>query len=415
MLKPLIDVSPRKVLFFAVFLLLYEFTTYIANDLIMPVMINIIDVFHAPEYVIAMSMSVYMLGGSYLQLILGPLSDRFGRRPVMLVGVLWFCVITFLLSTVNNIDDFLFLRFLEGAGLCFIQVIGYALLQEIFEDMDALRLFSIMGSISIMAPLIGPFSGAALSNFLDWRQMFVMLGIFSLVAFLGLLRYMPETVGKTKINGQVIPKTKLSLGLVFTNYYTLFKNPAFVLGAIAVGLMAVPLVLWIASSPSMIVMHSGSSLMAYGLWQIPVLGSFVFGNLVLAKMTHKFELKQLQCIGTFIVVLGLLLVDILMRYGKGNFVYMIPGLMIYCLGFSLSCASLNRYVLFVTKVPKGTASAGLNIISMWIQVLGIYIGDYIYADHVNIKLGTYFACFAVLISFILAMLYRNFNYDYSRS
>lgn len=92
MSEPLIRISHRQAIIFACFLVLYEFLTYIANDMIMPGMINVVKSFNAPESIVATSLTVYVLGGASLQLILGPLSDAYGRRPMMLIGsCLFFC------------------------------------------------------------------------------------------------------------------------------------------------------------------------------------------------------------------------------------------------------------------------------------------------------------------------------------
>ena len=82
----LINIPRKQAFVYALFLVLYEFLTYIANDMIMPGMIKVIASFDGPESAIATSLTAYVLGGASLQLLLGPLSDRYGRRPVMLFG-----------------------------------------------------------------------------------------------------------------------------------------------------------------------------------------------------------------------------------------------------------------------------------------------------------------------------------------
>jgi DHA1 family multidrug/chloramphenicol efflux transport protein-like MFS transporter len=135
--QPLIKITRKQALIFACFLVLYEFLTYIANDMIMPGMLNVVKSFHAPESAVASSLTVYILGGASLQLFLGPLSDRYGRRPVMLVGALLFFLCTIAIASTHTIDQFLIARFFQGMGLCFIGVIGYATLQEIFAEIQS--------------------------------------------------------------------------------------------------------------------------------------------------------------------------------------------------------------------------------------------------------------------------------------
>lgn len=131
--QPLINITRKHAFTYAMFLVLYEFLTYIANDMVMPGMIHVVDSFHGPESAIASSLTAYVLGGASLQLFLGPFSDRYGRRPVMIFGAFFFFLCTLFIACSNSIDQFLVARFFQGMGLCFICVVGYATLQEIFQ------------------------------------------------------------------------------------------------------------------------------------------------------------------------------------------------------------------------------------------------------------------------------------------
>ncbi len=149
--QPLIRISEKQAITYAFFLVGYEFLTYIANDMIMPGMIDIIHSFHGPNSAIATSLTAYLLGGSTLQLFVGPISDRFGRRPVMLFGAWFFFCSTLLILLSSSLPQFIFARYLQGMGLSFIAVVGYATLQEIFAEMDAIRLVALMANVGIMA------------------------------------------------------------------------------------------------------------------------------------------------------------------------------------------------------------------------------------------------------------------------
>ena len=107
MVQPLINIPRKQALIFAVFLVLYEFLTYIANDMIMPGMIRVVESFNAPESMVANALTAYVLGGASLQLILGPLSDRYGRRPIMLFGVSLFFLCTVFIALSNSMEQFI--------------------------------------------------------------------------------------------------------------------------------------------------------------------------------------------------------------------------------------------------------------------------------------------------------------------
>lgn len=124
----------RQALLFPLCLVLYEFSTYIGNDMIQPGMLAVVEQYQAGIDWVPTSMTAYLAGGMFLQWLLGPLSDRIGRRPVMLAGVVWFIVTCLATLLAQSIEQFTLLRFLQGISLCFIGAVGYAAIQESFEE-----------------------------------------------------------------------------------------------------------------------------------------------------------------------------------------------------------------------------------------------------------------------------------------
>lgn len=401
MAQPLIPITRKQALLFAAFLVLYEFLTYIANDMIMPGMISVVSTFHGEESDIASSLSLYILGGASLQLLLGPLSDAYGRRPVMLTGAFVFLVFTIMIACSGSMQQFLMARFFEGMGLCFISVIGYATLQEIFEEMDAVRLMAMMANISILAPLLGPLAGALFVHYFNWRLMFVMIAVFSFVSMVGLWWRMPESVGQKKRDGEVIPRVPLSPKIILNNYKKLSKNPAFVFGSIGFGLVGLPCVVWIGLAPIILVTVGKLSLVGYGAWQVPIFGAIIAGNITLRRLTHSFSIEKLLKIGSLIVGAGLSLMLVLHVFKGESFVWLIPGLIIYFFGLGIVGSPLSRFILFSTEIAKGTASALMSMILMSVQAVGVQAANLLYAKHSNLTLSSY--CLGVGLLYLLVM------------
>ena len=401
MAKLLINIPQKQAFVYAVFLVLYEFLTYIANDMIMPGMIDVVEAFHGPETAVATSLTAYVLGGASLQLFLGPISDRHGRRPVMLFGAFFFFVCTVLIACSNSMDHFLIARFFQGMGLCFIGVIGYATLQEIFAEMDAIRLIAVMANVSILAPLIGPLLGAIFIYYYSWRMLFVLIGALSLVALWGLWRFMPESVGQTKRDGGQIKRVSLSFRVVLLNYKMLLMNRPFILGSMALGLSYLPCMAWIALSPVMLIKNANLTIIQYSFWQIPVFGAYILGNLVLHRMTHRGTVKKMISIGSFATGVGLLVAFVLPIFMGPYFLWLMPGLILYFFGVGILGAPLGRLILFSTHVSKGTASALMSMVSMCIQALGIEWANLMYLSHNNLMFGTYCAMTGFLYVILL--------------
>jgi DHA1 family multidrug/chloramphenicol efflux transport protein-like MFS transporter len=389
--QPLIAISRQQALWFAGFLVLYQFLTYIANDMIMPGMIHVVNSFHGRESAIATSLTAYVLGGASLQLFLGPISDRVGRRPVMIAGALLFFLFTVAIACSHSMTQFLVARYFEGMGLCFIGVIGYATLQEIYAEMDAVRLVAVLSNVAMLAPLLGPLAGATFILYFDWRGIFVLIGSLALLALYGIWRFMPEPVGATKHDGQLIPRVSLSPKTVFTNYKRLFSNPAFMIGALSAGILGAPCIAWIAISPIILVTDAHLSVIDYALWQLPMFGAGILGNWYLRRLTHQHTLKSIINFGSAIAVFGLLLLGLLPLLISKHYLWLIPGLTIYGFGLGVVTSPLNRLVLFSTPVSKGTAYAMISMIRMCAQALGVEVGNFVYQQHSNVYFGLFCA------------------------
>ncbi|MBA2651956.1 MAG: MFS transporter [Tatlockia sp.] len=394
MAQPLINITRKQAYVFAFFLVLYEFLTYIANDMIMPGMIQVVESFHGPESAVATSLTAYILGGASLQLFLGPLSDRYGRRPIMLIGALLFFLCTLFIACSNSIDQFLLARFFQGMGLCFIGVIGYATLQEIFAEMDAIRLISIMANVSTTAPLLGPLLGAIFIKYYSWRFIFVLIAFFALLALWGLWRFMPEPIGQIKRDGEEIKRVAITPRAVATNYLNLLKNPPFILSSFALGIGLMPCLAWIALSPVILIADAKLSIVEYALWQLPIFGATIAGTWLLQHMTRKGTLRKILFNASIILSLGLVLCFILPLFGSNHYIWLMPGLIVYFFGIGVMGAPLNRFILFSTPVSKGTTSALMSMISMCIQALGIELANYFYTSHSN----TIFGLFCALVA-----------------
>jgi DHA1 family multidrug/chloramphenicol efflux transport protein-like MFS transporter len=289
-------------------------------------------------------------------------------------------------------------------GLCFIVVVGYSVLQELFTEMDAIRLIALMGNVAILAPLLGPLAGALLSDYMTWRAMFLSVAGFALIAFIGLWRYMPELIGQTKINGDVIEHTPLSMKNVLANYTSLLKNKTFMFGSIALGLLALPCVVWIALSPVMLVKYAHLTPAQYALWQIPVFGGIILGNITLTRLSYHYSINRLRLMGGLIVLSSLLSMFLLPCIMGEHYIWLTPGLVLYSFGQGIAQPPLMRSVLFATHVPKGTASAMLCTCSMSVQAIGIEIANLLYGSHSNMLFGFYNAALGVLFFVLLQSL-----------
>ncbi len=339
----------RQALLFPLCLVLYEFSTYIGNDMIQPGMLAVVEQYQAGLDWVPTSMTAYLAGGMFLQWLLGPLSDRIGRRPVMLAGVVWFIVTCLATLLAKNIEQFTFLRFLQGISLCFIGAVGYAAIQESFEEAVCIKITALMANVALIAPLLGPLVGAAWVHVLPWEGMFILFAALAAIAFFGLQRAMPETATR---RGET-----LSFKALGRDYRLVIKNRRFVAGALALGFVSLPLLAWIAQSPIIIISGEQLSSYEYGLLQVPVFGALIAGNLVLARLT-----SRIAAAATVV--------------SSHAYLWMTAGLSVYAFGIGLANAGLVRLTLFSSDMSKGTVSAAMGMLQMLIFTVGIEVSKH---------------------------------------
>lgn len=139
-MTPLIKITPFRALCFALTLALFELLTYLGSDVVMPAMPQVVaDLDASPEY-IPHALNLYLLGGVVLQWLIGPLADRYGRRPLLLGGCAFFCLVCLATFWVDGIEVFNLLRLLQGIGLGFVVTVSYPALNEAFSEADAVRM-----------------------------------------------------------------------------------------------------------------------------------------------------------------------------------------------------------------------------------------------------------------------------------
>lgn len=228
-------------LFFPMALILYDFAAYLSTDLIQPGIINVVRDFNADVSLAPAAVSLYLAGGMALQWLLGPLSDRIGRRPVLITGALIFTLACAATMFTTSMTQFLIARAIQGTSICFIATVGYVTVQEAFGQTKGIKLMAIITSIVLIAPIIGPLSGAALMHFVHWKVLFAIIAVMGFISFVGLLLAMPETVKRGAV--------PFSAKSVLRDFRNVFCNRLFLFGAATIALSYIPMMSWVAVSP----------------------------------------------------------------------------------------------------------------------------------------------------------------------
>lgn len=368
MLKPLINISPHHLFGFCLAITFFELLTYMGSDMIMPAMLTVTRQLDASPSHVPFAFNLYLIGGILLQWLIGPLSDHFGRRRLLLIGCAGFALACAAAFYVQSIFAFNTLRLIQGMGLGFVIAVSYPALQEVFCEADAVKIMALLGNVALLSPLLGPLLGSLALEWLSWRELFLLLGIGGAMVWLGLYWFMPETVGTLRQDGQHLAAVPFEWGGTVRRYAALLGNPPFLSATIALGLMSLPLIAWIGLAPLLLVQSQGPSTLHYGLWQIPVFAAVILGNLILNRLIANTELTQLIRYALWPFCGGLVALIAITFIGAST-VLLVSCLSVYAIGLGMSNAALYRLALFSSDDSKGLVSAMVGMIS--IAVMGV--------------------------------------------
>ena len=364
------SIKSKQLLWFFAFFLVFELNIYLSNDMIMPAMLSIVDEFQADKKFIPLSLSLYLLGGSSLQIFLGPLAEHVGKRKLVLAGNTLFLLATLAVPLTASIEQFLLARFVQGMGCCFVFV-GYAMIHELFDDMAAVKLSSILSSTTILAPLAGPILGSAIISQLDWRYVFVLSGLLALLSLLGLFNSMPRTPPAV---------ARPDLAAIVRSYAAIFSNGRFMFGMFTAGLATVPLTAWIGFSPLFVLQDMGASYATYIALQCVILSGFVLSSIAIQRLRQDFPLVSLLRMGGLIAAAGMLGAGA----GRHHVDVFAACMFVYSIGFGLFNGALIRSAITASKEAMTLTTAAMSLLyciylSAWLQLYNVLCQRFGYA------------------------------------
>lgn len=227
------------------------------TDFYLPSLPALAGYFSTTASLVQLSLTFSMIGLAVGQLVLGPLSDKYGRKRPLLWSMALFCLSTVGCLLSPNISVFLIFRLLQGISGAGGVVISKSIAADLYRGTELARFFSMLSAVQGLAPICAPVLGGLLLEYMDWRGIFgVLLGIGILLTAV-LLRFRESLAPQDRANGDI--------GTTFRNYAPVLCNRRFMayvlVQAFAMGVMFS----YIAASPFVFQQHFGLSPLAYSL------------------------------------------------------------------------------------------------------------------------------------------------------
>ena len=240
-------------------LLLAALTAFgpLSIDLYLPSLPAIASDLGAPESAIQLTIGVFLGGVSAGMLLYGPLSDRFGRRRLLLGGILLYVLASLGCAMAADAEQLTGLRLVQALGAAAATVLARTIVRDVFAASQAARTLSLMHLVTMVATLIAPVLGSYLMLLAGWRWLFVALAAYALVCLCCVYRAIPET--------HPVERRGESVGRAFRAYGHLLCNAHAVGLILCMSLCFAGMFAFITSSPFIYIDYFGVSAQRYSL------------------------------------------------------------------------------------------------------------------------------------------------------
>lgn len=269
-----------------------------ALNIFMPSMPGLARHFQVDYGLVQLTLTVYLIGLGLAQLVYGPLSDRYGRRPVLLCGLAIFCLGSLLCMLAPSIEMLIGGRVLQAIGGCSGLVLGRAIIRDLYDRDRSAAMIGYVTMAMSLAPMFSPALGGYLDTLLGWRASFAFC-VLSGVLVLGWVSFtLPETLAE--------PGQGEGVGAMLRGYAGLVRSPAFCSYALQTAFSSGVFFAFIAGAPFVVVTVMGLPSSAYGLWFIVVSLGYLTGNFFTGRFAVRLGVDRMIAIGTIIGLLGIL-------------------------------------------------------------------------------------------------------------
>ena len=223
------------------------------------------------------------------QILSGPFSDKYGRKPILLLGASIYSISAFLASLSSNIEILLILRCFQGFGAAACLSVGRTILSDCFEIKEAAKQMSKMTAIMAVIPITCFIFGGFLADFFGWRTNLIALGVISLLLIICMLLMLQETLE--------IKAKSISFYNMFLVYKGLVKNNSFNFFTVTTAMQTSMFFAMNGFMPYEFA-RKGVSISEFGIWFSLTSVGYIFGNIINSRLSPLLGLEKMCLIGT---------------------------------------------------------------------------------------------------------------------
>lgn len=277
-------------------LLLASATSIISTDLYSPSLPALPALLGTTPELVKLTMSLNVLVLGFAQLIHGPLSDRLGRRPMLLGGLVLFSLASIGCGLAPDIETLLLMRVLQGAAAAVEAVVVLAVIREVFDEKTQVKALAWFGIVIAVAPALAPIAGAYVFVAAGWRANFYVMAVAGVLTALLVFLKLPESG---------TPDAQATRpGRVLKAYWQLLTNRVFMSYVSLQSICLAAIFAFITAGPFIYIDQLGLPPTSFGYFQAIIVIAFSAGSFLAERVAHSMAPRRLLVVGLYISLAG---------------------------------------------------------------------------------------------------------------
>jgi MFS transporter, DHA1 family, multidrug resistance protein len=336
----------------------------LSNNIILPAFDSISSIFEISSVELSWILNSFFITFAIIQLLIGPLSDKYGRKYILVSGLFVFAIGSLLCSYSNSYEVLIVGRIIQAIGASVPFVLSKAIARDLYDGETLIKAFSGIMVITAAAPGFSPLLGAYIESISDWRGIFHTLTIIGTLLFLFILLRFKETRKITKKN---------SLRDFAHIYIDLIKNKYFLLPSLSLALLMSSLYSLFVSAPFILEKEFSLNHIEIGLFFAKTVLIVFISGLLSPKITHKIGMSKTIILGFVLTILGGITLILLYKFQLLSLnIYYLP-ISLYLFGFGLVNSVGTAKLLQKFKETSASASSLLGFFQMIFSSLCIFL------------------------------------------
>jgi DHA1 family bicyclomycin/chloramphenicol resistance-like MFS transporter len=341
----------------------------LTTDMYLPSLPEISRTFGASAAQVELTISSYLVGFAVGQLIYGPISDRYGRKPVLLAAIAVFCLASLACVMSVSIDMLIAARAVQALGGCGGVVLARAIVRDLYSGARAGRELSLMAMVMALAPVVAPIAGGVLQTVFGWHASFVALIVGGLALAAVVWWLLPETLEPRAAH-------PMSARSILQSFHGFLRDRGYVAHTALIVFTYAGLFAWIVAAPFVLQELYGLSSFAFGFAFAAGSAGMMIGSAFGTRFAGTLGIDILIGIGAAAQALGGLLMAVAVGFGLRSAASLVIPVAIYLAGLGLVLPQSVAGAMHPYRDRAGAASSLIGFLQQSAAALcGIVVGQ----------------------------------------